>query len=358
MADYGQNEYTSISQQTEDPSLFGTVSSLAAQMYGYIKIQDFGRAAALQQNLSKSSFSSADNVFFHLNIPFTGGFDKGGFGSISKAYNGLKASDDLITSAFKYNNFHFFEQLEGVGFSKEDVKTLKKFSGKRNRTSFFKNYLGAGEYVPDSEKLVENIIATKKIKKPSTTGVRGRLNKINPFHTPVDMEEIKAILNKTDDAGELLIKKVSPNVNQLSTKGIGFAFNFTKFAESMPKLSKYVFTGAKVAASFADFLWLYDIAKTAGDVAINTYHNTDGYKNMSEKQAMVRAGIKSYDELASYNDNVLSSRITSENIINEEKMLIQSALSAKTNVNEVLRQSIGGYSANELAVNKVRKSGR
>ena len=458
--------------QSEEPNLFGAMSSIGFQIYGYVLAQNAGRAASNYERMAKHS-DKLDDVFLHMNIPFTGRFDKGGFGSISKAYNGLKASDDTIVSAFKSNNYHFFSQLENSGFSKDDVKKLKKFASLSSKDSYFKTYSGASEYVKDSDNIVENILNTKKkyssskstpagkpntapktsvvnpkevfsnettpfpsiveekspvvsspqfekistekpVKKgvvsspqfekistseprtvetipktsnppshsekvvsdvknfskntvPSDHPMYDHLKKIEPLEAEavpktskkaVDFDEIRNILNKTDDSGELLIKKVSPNISQTSTKGVGFAFNLTKFAEKMPTFSKYLFAGARVAAGVADGLIIYDLVKTTGEIAINTYKNTDSYKDKEDRKFMAINHIKSYDQMASFEDRVLSSRISSNQTIQEERSLIQTALNAKSNVNEVLRQSIGGYSVNELSVNKVRKSGR
>ncbi len=334
---YGENQQ----HPSEEPNLFGAMSSIGFQIYGYVLAQNAGRAASNYERMAKHS-DKLDDVFLHMNIPFTGRFDKGGFGSISKAYNGLKASNDVISSGFRYNNYKFISQLSDVGFSKEEVNVLKDFSKLRNKSKYFSDYNGVNNFVGEGDNLINSLLNSKKFKKKS----------------PVNIEQVQNILNKTDESGELLIKKLSPNISQTSTKGVGFAFNLTKFAEKMPTFSKYLFAGARVAAGVADGLIIYDLVKTTGEIAINTYKNTDSYKDKEDRKFMAINHIKSYDQMASFEDRVLSSRISSNQTIQEERSLIQTALNAKSNVNEVLRQSIGGYSVNELSVNKVRKSGR
>ena len=132
--------------QSEEPNLFGIMSSVGFQIYGYVLAQNAGRSASNYERMAKHS-DKLDDVFLHMNIPFTGRFDKGGFGSISKAYNGLKASNDVISSGFRYNNYNFIRQLSDVGFSKEEVNVLKDFSKLRNKSKYFSDYNGVNNFV-------------------------------------------------------------------------------------------------------------------------------------------------------------------------------------------------------------------
>lgn len=180
-------------------------------------------------------------------------------------------------------------------------------------------------------------------------------------------DDVSRILSKTDDAGNLLIRKVKPSVGQIVNKGVGVVHNFTKYAQKAAQTpgKKGAFlrgagvvgrVGLKYGAIGLNAWMAWDIVRLSGNLIINTYKNSDSYREKEEKHAMVRSKL-TYEQMSSFNDSVLSARVSNDNNINEERELVSRSIAAGKNVNEYMKVALGGYS-DVLSVNKIRKSGR
>lgn len=386
-------------ENQEGGSFLGSVVGFAAKAWLYMKAEDAGRAATNYSRAVKSAIKDeygagvkitkdmkkdvlkkglVKDVGWNVNIPFTQGADTGGFLSIDKAYNGQKISNEMIVNSFKHNNRAYMEQLSVAGFSDDEVNTLKKFANSKNSDSWAKTYTGLDNVTGEKDDLVNSILNSKKtihekktvrrIVRPVEKNTTSSF-KYSRFSKPTvnKKKNVAKILSKTDDTGELLIRKVKPNVGQIVNKGFGFVANFTKGSQAALQKGGFLGNasyraqqvgrlGLKVLGHGLNLWMAYDIAKMSGNLIVNTYKNSDSYKEKEEKHSMARSNL-TYEQMSSFNDSVLSARISNDNSINEERVLVSRSIAAGKNVNEYMKVALGGYS-DVLSVNKIRKSGR
>lgn len=329
-------------EEESQGSLFGSLAGAGATIYGYMKAEEFARASKIVEQgqvtakaLGKNVDEVVGQVYTHLNLPFSGKLD-GKFGKTQsmisnnvfsfsrsiKETNAVSMTSHNIVESFKHSNKDMLEIFKTAGASDDEIEVISKVISKKGNTSKLRKFFGEkNAFSGNMDDAVKTILKEKGL--DSADDVAKNFSKV---------------LQKYGG-------KLKGSAHLAGKAGIGLSINLTALSKSAPVLFKSLGLASRVFTGVGALTFAFDAVKAAGDIAIHTNKKSNKYRTMQEQKALIE-GNMDYAQASSHNDIVMSRRTEGSYKASVERSVLRQALSAGSQVNELMKSALGGYNSN------------